>query len=179
MFRRPSNKRILSSLGAAFVFATLLSSTYLSSQSTAHPSSTKSEMAITIRGHALAEIELLGHGAGVGPHWTKFIFAWEASDSHMRPVEIAYAYFGRTGLPDSFFDYSKAYELKASREASCDETVSSLSLIKAVDESGRELPPTNALYLLDGAPKNVLKPDMVLPCYIVYEGGIRELSTAK
>jgi hypothetical protein len=173
MFSLPSNKSTVGSVGVALVFTTLISCVFLSSQSTGHSNSIQNEMTITIRGRVLAKIDLVSHGAGLGPHWSKFIFALDESDEHKRPIEIAFAYFGRTGLSDNFFDYSKVYELKAKREVSCDESVGSLSIIKNVTESGRELPPTNALHLLEGAPNDFLRPEMILPCYIVIQGNVR------
>lgn len=45
--------------------------------------------------------------------------------------------------------------------------MNSLSYVKNVDESGKPLPPTYVLRFLEGAPKVVLKPDAVLPCYVL------------
>jgi hypothetical protein len=132
-----------------------------------------------MRGHVLADVESQVHGAGLGPKYKAFIFGWEQSGGNVLPIKIGYAYFGRHSLPSSFFDSTKHYELEAVRDASCDETVGSLSLIKNVDSSGRELPPTNVLRTLEGTPEGLLKPETNLPCYIVGEGRFKTVPSDK
>ena len=91
-------------------------------------------------------------------------------------MKVSYAFFKSDGPPpESFFDYSKRYELQAVREPKCDESVNSLSYVKNVDESGKPLPPTYVLRFLAGAPKVVLKPDAVLPCYVLRPGNYKLL----
>jgi len=127
----------------------------------------------------LAEIGSLAFGAGLGPKYTTFIFGVE-KDGVIAPVKVSYAFFKSQGPPpDSFFDHSKLYKLEALREPKCDETLSSLAQIKNVDESGKPLPPTNVLRLLDGAPKELLKPDLVLPCYVLRAGKYKLISQEK
>jgi hypothetical protein len=128
-------------------------------------------------GRGLAEVSTLTFGAGLGPKYTSFIFGVEEDGStHVVPVKISYAFFKSDGPPpDSFFDYSKRYELQAVREPKCDESVNSLSYVKNVDESGKPLPPTYVLRFLEGAPKVVLKPDAVLPCYVLRPGNYKLL----
>lgn len=118
-----------------------------------------------LRGRILADLALQFHGAGVGPKYQTFIFGVEQGDGNVQPVRIAYAYFGQSRLPSALFDYTKRYELKAIREMSCDESVEGLSWVKNIDTSGRELPPTYVLRVLDGVPEALLKPEMNLPCY--------------
>ena len=65
--------------------------------------------------------------------------------------------------------------MQAVREPKCDESVNSLSYVKNVDESGKPLPPTYVLRFLEGAPKVVLKPDAVLPCYVLRPGNYKLL----
>jgi len=131
--------------------------------------------AVPIRGRVLAWKETLAFGAGLGPQWTVFIFfGAEADGTQVHPLKIAYALFKSEGPPpDSFFDYPKRYELQAVRETKCDETVNSLSHIENVDESGKASPPSYALRFLDGALKDVLKPDAILPCYVLRPGKYR------
>lgn len=53
---------------------------------------------------------------------------------------------------------------------------STLSYEKNVDETGKPLPPTYVLRPVNGAPKDVLKPDAVLPCYVLRPGRYKILS---
>ena len=94
-------------------------------------------------------------------------------------MKVSYAFFKDQGpLPDSFYDYSKRYELQVVRDTKCDESVSSLSHDKAVDETGKEIQPTDALRFLDGSPRNILKPDAVLPCYVLRPGKYKMIASA-
>ena len=130
-----------------------------------------------IVGRVLADVGSLTFGAGLGPKYSTFIFGVQKSGGVIAPVKVSYAFFKSQGPPpDSFFDHSKLYELLAVREPQCDETVSSLAQIENMDESGKPLPPTDALRMLDGAPKNVLKPDLVLPCYVLRAGKYKVLN---
>ncbi len=137
-----------------------------------------SEKTRPLVGRVLADVSTLTFGAGLGPKYTSFIFGVEEDGStHVVPVKISYAFFKSDGPPpDGFFDYSKRYELQAVRESKCDETVDSLSYVKNADESGKPLPPTYVLRFLKGAPKIVLKPDLVLPCYVLRPGNYRLLN---
>ena len=129
----------------------------------------------TLRGRILADLAVQFPGAGVGPKHQTFIFGVGQDDGRIQPIRIDYRYFGRNRLPSGLFDYTKEYELKAIRETSCDEAVGRLSLVKNVDSSGQELPPTYVLRLLDGVPNSLLKPEMILPCYSVGEGHVRPI----
>ena len=132
-------------------------------------------------GRVLADVSTLTFGAGLGPKYTSFIFGVEEGGSaHVVPVKVSYAFFKSDGPPpDNFFDYSKRYELQAVRESKCDEVVESLAYVKNVDDSGKPLPPTYALRFLQGAPKIELKPDAVLPCYILRPGKYKVLTQDK
>ena len=136
-----------------------------------------------IVGRVLAWRESLALGAGLGPKWSVFVFGIESpthSEKQLQPVKISYAFFKDQGpLPDSFYDYSKRYELEVLRNPKCDESVSSLSHEKAVDEPGKETPPTDALRFLEGSPKDVLKPDAVLPCYVLRPGKYKIIALDK
>jgi hypothetical protein len=113
--------------------------------------------------------------------YTSFFFgAEEAGGARVVPVKVLYAFFKSDGpLPDSFFDYSKRYELQVVRERECDESMAGLSYARSVEESGKPLPPTYVLRLLDGAPKEVLKPDVLLVCYVLRPGKYRDLAEEK
>ena len=133
----------------------------------------------SIEGHVLAYVDTLVFGAGVGPQYAKFIFGVETKGTKTRevtPVLIAYAFHKKDGPPtDSSYDYSKRYELRVVREPMCDESVSALSYEKNEDETGKQLPPTCVLRFLEGAPKDLLKPDSVLPCYVLTPRNYQEL----
>ena len=122
-------------------------------------------------------------GAGLGPKWTFFLFGIESKktpEARLQPVKIAYAFFKDQGLPpDSFYQYSKRYELQAVRDPRCDESANGFAYIGNEDETGKQLAPTFALRFLDGAPKDALKPDAVLPCYILRPGKYKILSQDK
>lgn len=142
----------------------------------------RTEKTTPIVGRVLADIESLGFGSALGPKYTSFIFGIEKSGGVITPVVIGYAFLRSQGPPpDSFFDHSKLYELQALRVPVCDATVSSLFQIKNEDETGKPLPPTDALRMLDGAPRDILKlkPEFVLPCYIVGAGEYRILSQSE
>jgi hypothetical protein len=61
------------------------------------------------------------------------------------------------------------------RTPRCDESVKKLSYEENEDETGKPLPPTYILRMMDGAPKDLLKPDSVLPCYLLRPGNYQEL----
>ena len=141
------------------------------------------EKTTPIVGRVLAWKESLVFGAGLGPKWTVFVFGIESpthSENQLQPVKISYAFFKDQGpLPDSFYDYSKWYELEVVRDPKCDESVSSLSHERAVGENGKETQPTDALRFLAGSPKDVLKPDAVLPCYVLRPGKYKIIAPDK
>jgi hypothetical protein len=66
--------------------------------------------------------------------------------------------------------------LQVIRDSKCDEAVKSLAYVKNVDESGKPLEPTLVLNFLEGAPKDVVKPELVLPCYVLRPGKYKVLS---
>jgi hypothetical protein len=132
-------------------------------------------------GRVLADIGSLAFGVGLGPEHITFIFAVEEDKgARIVPVKISYAFFKDEGPPpDSFFDYSKRYELQAVRQSKCDETGESLAYVRNVDGSGKPLPPTYALRFLEGAPRIELKPNAVLPCYVLRPGKYKVLTHDK
>jgi hypothetical protein len=134
-----------------------------------------------VQGHVVAYVSSAAFGAGVGPQYVRFVFGIESQDKEVKPVKILYAFFKSDGPPpDSFFDHSKLYELQVVRDPKCDEGVSSLSYEKNVEsETGKELAPTYVIHFLDGAPKDILKPDAVLPCYLLRPGRYKVLGHDK
>lgn len=136
------------------------------------------EKTVVLAGRVLADVSVFPFGVGVGPHYAALIFGVEEKGAEAPvPVKIVYAFFKEEGpLPDSFFEYSKRYELRVYRESKCDESVKSLAYVENETESGRRLPPSYVLQFTRGAPKDVLKPDAVLPCYILRPDGYRVLS---
>jgi hypothetical protein len=132
----------------------------------------------TLTGRILAEV---GYTTGylrgaLGDRFEVFVFAVERAtgDVPVTPVKVMFKFYpSESPLPTSFFNYSFRYELQLTREPSCDETVQSLSYEKNADETGKALPPAKVLRFLDGAPKDVLKPDAVLACYVLRPGNYR------
>lgn len=176
MFNQNSNKHIgIYSCTVAALIATVLTSVSVTQKT--QDDQVATEKTRPLVGRVLADVSTLTFGAGLGPKYTSFIFgAEEGGSAHVVPVKVSYAFFKSDGPPpESFFDYSKRYELQAVREPKCDESVNSLSYVKNVDESGKPLPPTYVLRFLKGAPKVVLKPDAVLPCYVLRPGNYKLL----
>ncbi len=112
-----------------------------------------------------------------------FLFGVESKETSMqplRPIKVVYKFYRRQPtLPESFFDYSVRYQLQAVRDSSCDETLDSLSYEEAADESGKPLGRDYVLRPLEGAPKELLKPDSLLPCYVLRPGNYKPLRRAR
>lgn len=163
--------------GIAFLMASNLLCTELSAQKM----TASKKKTISVEGRVLAGVDYLtGYlRGGFGDRYQVFVFGRERRSHRdpVAPIKVMYKFFYKTepALPDSFLDSSKRYELQLVREPSCDETVKNLSYQKNEDETGKPLPSTYVLRLLNGAPKNVLKPDSVLPCYILTPGKYRVL----
>lgn len=117
---------------------------------------------------------------GFGDHYEVFVFGLEPTSQSgpVTPVKVMYKFFYKTepALPDSFFDFAKHYELTIARDSSCDETVQNLAYQKNETLEGKPLRPTYILRPLVGAPKDVLKPDAVLPCYVLTPGQYKLLT---
>jgi hypothetical protein len=132
-----------------------------------------------LRGRVMADVASLAFGAGLGPKWTSFIFAVETSTGKVIPVRIAYAFYEPRELPpDSFWDYSKVYDLDVKRNPRCDTTVQAISSEENVDDHGNKLPATFILHSATNAPPFSLKPDTVLPCYVLWYGQYKRVDTA-
>jgi len=125
-----------------------------------------------LRGRVLAAIDSPNFGAGVSLLHQQFIFGLESKDHRgedvITPVEISYSFTPSEGpLPESFFDHSKLYELQGYRAPNGDSVLASIAYIKNSDGDGNPLPSKLILRLLDGAPKDILKMNMVLPVYLI------------
>jgi len=121
LFHRNNNEVIRFFLrGASLLLACALLSMNSSAQNT--PAQNGSAKKTTLVGHVLADVESLVFGAGVGPKYTAFIFGVQKSGGVVTPVKIEYAFFKDQGPPpDSFFDFSKLYQLQVIRIPECDE----------------------------------------------------------
>jgi len=142
---------------------------------------TVAEKQLRMMGYVLARIVGLTNRINLlgGQRYEVFIFGidkWERYGKSAAPVKVVYEFYrDEPNLPAKFFDFSSRYKLTVVRDTKCDESVNSLSYVKNVDESGKPSPPTYVLRFLQGAPKVVLKPDAVLPCYVLRPGDYKLL----
>ncbi len=130
----------------------------------------------TLRGRPVAEVVSLLSSSSLTHKWMSFYFAAEEPNGSVRPIQIAYAFFRSEQLPsESFWDYSKLYEIKVRRERGCDTKVENLAYVKNTTEDGKELPRSFVLRFAKGAPKDLLKDEAVLPCYVLWYGDYRQV----
>lgn len=142
------------------------------------PAGQKRPQVTALTGRVLAYVDSMVIGVGVGPQYEKFIFGVESKGGDgqplITPVEIVYAFHKSDGLlPRSFFDYTTLYELRVVRDENCDAKVGALSYEKNEDSSGRSLPPTYILRVMEGAPKDLLNAESKLACYVLRPGDYR------
>ena len=144
------------------------------------------EKTTVVKGRVLTDpplLYLVSGGAGLGPLWSEFIFGIESPVKRgepIVPIKVMYAYYDPTGkLQDEFFDHSKLYEFRLERDGTCDETVASISGMKAEGASRATAPEHLALHVLKGTTKELLRPDRVLPCYILRQGRYKVVSQGK
>lgn len=140
---------------------------------------------VPLTGHVLARVEhLTGYmrNALGGQLYDVFVFGTDDGDgkgNSLIPVKIVYEFYPKDpSLPEKFFDHSPLYELRVYREAGCDESVKSLSY-ETDNEAGKPPRPRNILRVLNGASSDVLKPDLILACYLLWPGQYRTLSDRK
>lgn len=132
-----------------------------------------------LRGRVMADVAFPAFGAGLGPKWESFIFGTETSSGEVIPVRVEYAFYETEQLPpETFWDYSKLYELTVRREPKCDTTVKAISYVGNVDEQGNELPPTFVLQFTKNIPSASLKPETALPCYVLWHGEYKHVESA-
>ena len=133
-----------------------------------------------LRGRVVAQVAPLIYGSSLTHKWMSFFFAVEEPHGKARPIEVAYAFYQSDQLPpDSFWDYSKLYEMRLRREPGCDTTVESLAYEKNADTKGNKLPASMILKFAKGAPKNLLRPEAVLPCYVLWYGDYQQIPGTK
>jgi hypothetical protein len=165
------------------LISSLLAILVLSTELSAQKISAPKEETIWIRGRVVASVGYLSGylRGGFGDHYQVFVVDLDpkAERDPVTLVKIMYKFFykAESPLPDSFFDSSKRYEMQVFRDSSCDETLQNLSYQKNEDETGKQLPPTYILRPLDGAPKDIFRPDSVLPCYVLRPGGYKLLKS--
>jgi hypothetical protein len=168
-----SQELLLSRKNRARLFSiVLVAGVLLPANVTAQSHPQQMQQNIRLKGRVLAEIASLTMGAGVGPQYQTFIFGVETTTAEgkasVQPVEILYAFFKDQGpLRESFYDHSKLYELEVERDRKCDLPLRKLAYETNSDQTGKELPPTNILYVLYGAPRDLFNPDVILPCYVL------------
>jgi len=130
----------------------------------------------TLRGRPVAEVNSLLFASSLTHKWMSFYFAWEEPNGSIRPIQIAYAFHRSAQLPsESFWDYSKHYEIKVRRDRGCDTKVENLAYVRNTTEDGKELPRSFVLRFAKGAPKDLLKDEAVLPCYVLWYGDYRQV----
>ena len=123
----------------------------------------------TLRVRPLAEVSTLLHGSSLSHKWASFYLAIEEPDGSVKPIQIAYAFYHSNQLPpESFWDYSKIYEVKVQRDSGCDVQVESMAYVRNVTEGGKELPRSFVLRYAKGAPEGLLKMDAAPPCYVLW-----------
>lgn len=177
--------RSLFNCGFALVILISLLADASPAQKTAKPKKNETEPQIAITGRVLADVFGLADYLLVGEGFNVkvFILGMEASSKQgtlLTPVKVKYRFFNwQPILPQSFFDYSRRYELMVVRDHSCDETVESLSYVQAADPSGKPIGEDLVLRPLEGAPKELLKHDLRLPCYVLTPGNYKALKESK
>lgn len=140
---------------------------------------------LLMMGHVLARIEGLAYRINPlgGQRYEVFIFGidkWDRAGKSAAPIKVVYEFYrDEPNLPEKFFDFSSRYDLAVVRDIKCDESVKSLSYEANASESGKPLPATYVLKVLDGAPTDVLKPDLILPCFILRPGQYKVVSKGK
>src|SRR5258706_15969777 len=116
----------------------------------------------------------------VGNEYEVFIFGINKGGRYVKsdpPVEFVYEFYrDEPNLPEKFFDFSSRYKLTVVRDTKCDESVKSLSFEANVSDSGKPLPAPYVLKVLDGAPTGVLKPHLILPCFVLRPGHYKVVS---
>ena len=118
-----------------------------------------------------------------GQHYDVFVFQRDqpaGKPEKNLPLIVYYEFYpSEPALPDSFFDHSILYKLELKRNGHCDQTVKALRYQENVDETGKHLPRTETLRYLDGAPRDLPPPDVVLPCYALRPGQYKSLIKRK
>jgi hypothetical protein len=125
---------------------------------------------IDLRGHVLAAIDSW-HETGMGEHYNQFVFGVESKggDGQNIVTPVLITYYSDLDLPESFFDYSKLYELRVRRSVPAEMPLKSIAYRRYFDPDWVEnKPPELILRLLDGVPRDILKMDMLIHHYDVW-----------
>ena len=135
-----------------------------------------------LRGRVWAVIDDWSPHTGMSDRFQQFVFEVESTDQQgnkiTTPVLINYLIpRSDASLPKVFLDYKNVLELHVNR-LPYDKILESVALIKYLTADNKEArPPDLIMRLLDGAPTNILKMDMVLPYYEILPGGYRCIDT--
>ena len=134
---------------------------------------------VLLTGRVRARVEhLTGYSINTLGGWLYDVFVFDSDNPEKQgsppaPIKVVYEFYQyEPALPDKFFDHSKVYELSVYRHAGCDQSVKSLSY-ETVLEEGKAPRPNYILKVLEGAPTDVLKPDLILPCFLAEAGIIQ------
>jgi hypothetical protein len=145
-------------------------------------SSDETKKEIILKGHVWAVIENWLPHTGMSDRFQIFVFGVESKDQEgnkiASPVLVNYL-IPRSDdiLPELLFHYSNVIELHVNHLPH-DLPLESVALIKYMTADNKEAhPPDIIMRLLDGAPTNILKMDMVLPYYDVLPDGYRCIGT--
>jgi hypothetical protein len=110
---------------------------------------------------------------GMKPEWESTIInlflAWNRKEGQNIVTPVLITYYSDLDLPESFFDYSKLYELRVRRSVPAEMPLKSIAYRRYFDPDWVEnKPPELILRLLDGVPRDILKMDMLIHHYDVW-----------
>ena len=135
---------------------------------------------VTIVGRVLAAPDpMLHNGGNLSCRFEQFLFGAElegaARQRVLMPVLVSFCYYGyEAPLPETFFDHTILYELHVARDPGEDVLLKDVAFHTGVDPStGKTRPPTMGMRVLGNVPRNLLKPNLLLPCYVLYSDGYR------
>ena len=135
---------------------------------------------VAILGRVLAAPDpMLHNGGNLSCRFEQFLFGAElegaARQRVLMPVLVSFCYYGyEAPLPETFFDHTILYELHVTRDPVADVLLKDVAFHRQVDPStGKSEPPTMGMRVLGGVPRNLLKPDLLLPCYVLYSDGYK------
>src|SRR5215469_12031912 len=94
----------------------------------------------TLRVRPLAQVTAAPNDFRIDRREALFFLAVEEPGGNVRPIQIAYTYYKSHQLPpESFWDYSKLYEVKVQRDTHCDFKVEDVAYFRMRHESGADL----------------------------------------
>src|SRR6185503_14294615 len=104
-----------------------------------------------------------------------FLFAVDSSSSE-RPtlVKIDYRHVGYTDITAEMLEDAPQLMLTAKRDRSCDQSLAQfVSSTPAIREQGTETVLASGVTFFKGFDQRTLRPDLILPCYILKKGGLK------